>query len=117
MGQGGAVILERETGKPMKTHIVLTKMTRLPGRPDGDLHTLTENLLITEGYTIKGFYSDPPTIGKRFCVDRYERNGEKIEGAFSTSPVQSIERGKVTLITTENSVYRMEELPEEIPTS
>lgn len=97
----------------MSTHIRLTKITRLPDRPDGDIHTLTENLPITEGYTIKGFAPDRPIIGKRFYVDRYERNGTSIEGAFSTSPVQGFDkRDGYTLITTENSVYRMEELEE-----
>jgi len=98
----------------MKTHIRLTKITRLPDRPNGDLmpaDSHTERGAIVEGYTIRGFYTEPPTIGKRFCVDRYERNGVKIEGEFSTSPVDGFDRKEgYILITTENSVYRMEEL-------
>jgi len=98
----------------MKTHIRLTKVTRLPDRPDGDLmpsDLSIERGAIIEGYTIMGFYTEPPTIGKRFCVDRYERNGVKIEGEFSTSPVWDVEvKGDKTAITTQNSIYLMEEL-------
>lgn len=93
----------------MKTHIRLTKVTRLPDRPDGDLYTLDNWQSITEGYSIKGHYSVAPKVGERFHVERYERNGVKMLGDFSTSPVVSIEYGKTTLITTQNSVYLMEE--------
>lgn len=98
----------------MKTHIRLTKVTRLPDRPNGDLlpaDSHTERGAIVEGYAIKGFYSEPPTIGKHFHVDRYERNGVQIQGMFSTSLVYGLhKKDGYTLITTENSVYRMEEL-------
>lgn len=100
----------------MKTHIRLTKVTRLPDRPDGDLlpaDSHTERGAIVEGYTIKGFYSEPPAIGKRFYVDRYERNGIKVEGEFSTSPVWDVEvKGDKTAITTQNSIYLMETIEE-----
>lgn len=95
----------------MSTHIRLTKITRLPDRPDGDLYTLDNWQPIQIDYTIKGHHSVAPKIGERFHVERYERNGVKILGDFSTSPVQSIEYGEKTmLITTQNSVYKMEEL-------
>jgi hypothetical protein len=97
----------------MSTHIRLTKITKLPDRPDGDLYTLDNWQPIQVDYTIKGHYFVAPKVGERFNVVRYERNGASVLGDFSTSPVQSIEYGeRVVLITTQNSVYRMEELEE-----
>lgn len=92
--------------------IQLTKITRLPDRPDGDLYTLDNWQPITEGYEIKGTYLVAPKVGERFNVERYERNGVKMLGDFSTSPVQLVEQQdeKTWLVTTENSVYRMEHL-------
>jgi hypothetical protein len=49
--------------------------------------------------------------GKCFMIDRYCRNGVKIKGAMYTSPVESIEhQDSVTYFTTQNSVYKMEEV-------
>ncbi len=95
------------------THIQLTKLTRLPDRPDGQLMAWDRFGSIEVGYVIKGHYDSPPKIGEAFIVNRYERNGVKIDGEFSTSPVQLISRtddGK-TQIQTVNSIYVMENLP------
>jgi hypothetical protein len=92
-------------------HIQLTKVTRLPDRPDGDLYTLDNWQPITEGYTLKGTYLVAPKVGERFNVERHERNGVVALGDFSTSPVQSIvAEGSVTVLTTLNSVYHMRTL-------
>ena len=94
-------------------HISLTKVARLPDRPEGSLMTETETLAISTGYTIKGFAPEPPEVGKRFYVDRYERNGDRIQGAFSTSLVARIyadAEGRLTF-DTQNSTYRLTQLP------
>lgn len=96
----------------MKTHVKVTKLERLPDRPDGDLIGIDERGKITEGYWIKGHCSKLPTRGERFHVDRYERNGIKIIGDFTTSPVvltSHTDDGK-TQFKTENSIYEVEVL-------
>ncbi len=96
----------------MSTKISLTKVARLPDRPDGDLYTLDNWQPISVDYHIKGTYVVAPRIGHPFHVERHERNGVVMLGDFTTSPVQSIvAEGSVTVLTTENSIYHMRMLP------
>lgn len=96
----------------MSLHVQVTKLTRLPNRPNGDLLAIDHIGSIEEGYTLRG-YMTPPKLGEPFRVDRYERNGVKAIGQFTTSPVQKI--GDIYddgtfCIETENSVYQLEDL-------
>lgn len=59
-----------------------------------------------EGYSIKGHYNTPPTIGERFVVDRYWRNGVTVLGRCRTSPVRVVEATRDGFaFTTDNSAY------------
>ncbi len=91
-------------------HVKVTKIERLPDRPDGDFIGLNEGGPICEGYWIKGHCFELPTRGQPFHVDRYERNGTKIIGDFTTSPVQltsHTDNGDIQF-KTENSVYNVQ---------
>lgn len=59
------------------------------------------------GYTIRGEPLGAPEIGRRFFVQRKERNGEEVEGYFRTSPVTDVEdvSDNEKVLTTRNSVY------------
>lgn len=97
----------------MSNHVQITKLTRLPDRPNGDLLAIDYTGSIEEGYSIRGYLTAPIECGKRVFVDRYERNGIKIEGEFVSSPVAEYgdlyDDGRFC-IRTENSVYLMEQL-------
>ncbi len=100
----------------MKTHVKITKLTQLPERPNGDLIAWDQfggNGSIVEGYWVKGHAVLPPKVGERLTVDRYERNGTKMIGEFSTSPVESVQPNddRTLVVRTENSVYLVETLP------
>lgn len=89
-------------------HVQLTKIASLPDRPDGTGAAGS----ITAGYVIKGYYLSL-AIGEPLTVIRYERNGEKVGGIFTTSPVK-VFYGDPEGITvkTENSEYRLDFLPQ-----
>lgn len=94
----------------MNRAIRLTKLTRLPDRPNGDLYSVDGHSSITEGYTILGTIDRMPKVGERFLVARTERNGIQMLGDFSTSPVVAIELEDdlVVVFKTQNSIYRMD---------
>lgn len=79
-------------------------MVQDPAAPDGK-HP------IYEGYTIKGICTRLPEIKVPFIVIRHERNGIKVPGVFTTSPVVATAhfaaRG-VVRFSTANSEYRVE---------
>lgn len=64
-------------------------------------------------YTLTGYLRNDVEVGERLVVARDTRNGVKMQGIFSTSPVQDIELfpGGM-LFHTENSVYRLEWIDE-----
>lgn len=82
------------------THCQLTKIANLSnpaweGEPG-----------LFEGYTLKGHYATPPTVGERFVVERYWRNGIEVNGRCRTSPVRIVEpTPNGFAFTTDNSAY------------
>lgn len=97
----------------MTTHVKVTKLTRLPDRPDGVVISWEQSdLAITEGYWVRGWANDAPKVGTRFVVDRYERSGVQMRGEFVTTAVEEVTEieGGWT-IRTANSIYRVERLP------
>jgi hypothetical protein len=62
-------------------------------------------------YYVEGIPFDMPQINKSFLMYRENRNGIKVPGVFTSSPVSAISTkdGKY-IFTTNNSVYLMEEL-------
>lgn len=96
----------------MSTPVKVTKLSRLPNRPEGDLLAIDHSAKITEGYWLKGVCTQMPQIGEVFYVERHEQNGVKISGDFNTSPVRSIQPNDdgTLVVGTENSVYLVETL-------
>lgn len=88
-------------------HARLTKLSTLPGAEIDPLGA-RENGPIQDGYFVKGYYFDAPTIGQLFRMMRYESNGEKAFGIFMTSSVETAfqERGIITF-KTRNSTYQI----------
>jgi hypothetical protein len=96
----------------MSIHIKLTKLARLPDRPNGD-SPIGE---MTEGYTVWGHCIDMPKCGEVFNMTRYKRNDVLAYGLFNTSVIQEVHYGlnKPTLLVTENSVYELEVINVEV---
>lgn len=88
--------------------VKVTKLEALPGRPNG----LGVGEEITSGYFIIGDEEYPPKVGNSYIVERYERNGVVVYGEFWTSEVKKVDNvdEKTTIITTRNSIYKIETL-------
>lgn len=85
-------------------HAKLTKV----GTVDEPLH---QHNIIIAGYEVKGFYEDEPTIDDCFRLFRYEKNGEKVFGFFTSSPVKKIDKTENGYkFETFNSIYELEHL-------
>lgn len=69
-----------------------------------------ENAYIHDGYWVRGFLTKPVQVGHPILLWRIERNGEKVSGVFTTSPVQMISSvtPPVWVIETENSTFTVE---------
>ncbi len=81
------------------THAHLTKLSSKANCPAA----------LSDGYQVKGHYERMPTVGERFVIIRYERNGVEISGILTTSPVVKVTaRG----FETQNSRYRLKILPD-----
>jgi hypothetical protein len=66
-------------------------------------------------YTIKAVIHDydPIEVGGFIRADRYERNGESVEGIFNSSRITKVENENGNLkVTTGNSVYLIEKINE-----
>ena len=88
-------------------HARLTKLSTLPGATINSLGA-RGNGPIEEGYEIKGYYFDVPTIGQPFRMMRYESNGTKAFGIFTTSPVDAFETIDDSIVfRTANSTYQI----------
>lgn len=95
--------------------LVHAQLTKLSTLPDADIHPAGARGLgpITDGYTVLGHYANPPKLGEHFVLNRYESNGVKVPGVYSTSPVMLISRedhGSIGFKTM-NSIYRLTPLP------
>lgn len=101
-----------EGGKLIPIPVRVTKLSRLPNRPEGTLEAIEGVSAISEGYTLSGTCDRMPQVGRPFHVERHERNGVKIYGLFNTSVVQSIQPNDdgTLVIRTENSTYLVETL-------
>jgi hypothetical protein len=91
----------------MTTKMVrVTKVEALPDRPNG----IGSGGPIVEGYYVIGEEEYPPKVGLSYCLERHERNGVKQYGQFWTSEVKKLDivNEDTTLITTCNSVYKIE---------
>ncbi len=90
----------------------------------GDKGTV-ENHKIYEGYTVLGYTTTLPAVGKRFTVLRYNRNGVETPGIMETSEVISLGafhadvdlaagviKSQSLVFETENSTYGIDFLPE-----
>lgn len=58
-------------------------------------------------YNLRGFLASVPLIGKTLNVDRYERNGTKVSGLFTSSTILNIIDDRIY---TRNSVYLIKSL-------
>lgn len=69
-----------------------------------------QNHELHNGYWVQGFLIGEIEVGKQILLDRRIRNGIEVLGRFNTSPVKTIDKNieNVLVITTENSVYRVE---------
>lgn len=92
-------------------HIQVRKMfpTKDPLFPSGEPITYNygvENpdVSVPSGYTVKGYLQSDVEVGNPVCIDRYERNGEKIAGVMITSIVKKILANRFY---TDNSVYEV----------
>jgi len=93
-------------------HAKLVKLSTLPGA-DIDPFGARGNGPIEDGYTTLGHYGQPPKLGDRFVLYRYESNGVAADGVYTTSPVMLISRedsGNIGFKTM-NSTYRLILLP------
>jgi hypothetical protein len=88
--------------------VKVTKVETLPGGVIGQ----SPSGYITDGYYVIGDEVNKPTLGNHYVVFRSERNDVKIDGVFSTSPVKNINilDNSATVITTQNSIYLIENL-------
>jgi hypothetical protein len=84
----------------------VTKIEALPYRPIG----IGSGGYIVEGYVVIGKEVCPPKVGLPYYLERYERNGFKQYGQFRSSEVKKLDiiNEDTTLITTLNSVYKIE---------
>lgn len=90
-----------------KTSMINARLTKLSTRPEGTVDPEgSPTGPIGDGYTVLGAYDKPPTVGQPFAMWRYERNGVKVFGQFTTSPVTKVYDGGFE---TENSVYKLEQ--------
>ena len=98
------------------SYVRLTKLAAAPGGLPPETmdervcggHT-TPGKSIPIGYTVEGYASDPIEPGSCVCMYRRKRNGVVVDGLFQTSCVKHLtDEGFVT----ENSVYRVDELPD-----
>ncbi len=69
---------------------------------------------IGPSYTVKGSLIADVEVGARLKVFRTERNGVKVDGLFTSSPVEliTVVEGKGYYVHTENSTWRVELLGE-----
>ena len=103
------------------------KITKIAHRPDAkvpaikwkDLQPGTEHsdhLSLPTDYTVEGWVDEPPKVGQSLVMERHVRNGVRVLGYFTTSPVMEIGKGRLDGFDdefyTENSVYRIEPAPE-----
>ena len=96
----------------------ITKIGEAPSAEalSGDWSTYTQGgvnsgVSLPIDYTIKGELAYPIEEGLAICAARFERNGEKISGVFTTTPVVSMEyRNGVIMVKTANSVYLIESI-------
>ena len=88
--------------------VKVTKVEALPGRPNG-MGPVSE---VTDGYYVIGDEEDPPKVGCSYVIERFERNGVRQYGIFHTSEVKKLDvvDERTTLITTRNSIYKIETL-------
>ena len=94
------------------THVQITKFAVNPdGAKAGDMASWKagtdnnpENESLPVEYTIKGFLLDDIRVGESVTASRYERNGIKVAGLFTSSPVMEIGDG---MFKTRNSLYRI----------
>lgn len=70
---------------------------------------------VGNGYWVKGYLLEDIRAGNSIVLARDERNGVRIDGIFSTSPVVVFEDGAGTAIAyTENSIYSVEALEDSV---
>ena len=90
----------------MYKKVKVTKVESLPERPYGD----GSGGPIREGYWVTGDEEYPPKVGLSYEIERYNRNGVVQYGRFWTSEVKKLDvlDERTTLITTRNSIYKIE---------
>lgn len=91
-----------------KFHGILTKLSTLPNA-QLDPNGAATGGIINDGYIVKGYYNEPPTLDKAFSIFRYERNGIKADGIMTTSAVRRISCFNNQIeFHTDNSIYKLE---------
>lgn len=65
---------------------------------------INDNISIPVEYTMKGVLMIDVVVGQPIVMERHERNGVKVYGVLTTSPVTKIEDD---LVYTDNSVYKV----------
>lgn len=103
-------------------HVKLSKLNALDDAnvvtPDWDQYELGENnpgYSVPTGYFVKGYLARALLPGRPLLVERYERNGERVQGYMETSTVQTVEllsENKI-IFATDNSRYCLTFLDEE----
>ena len=73
-----------------------------PGRDNGDVSLPID-------YTAEGYLAEDIKIGQCIVLNRTKRNGVTMPGILTTSPLQGLEGNRAE---TKNSVYTIEELPQ-----
>lgn len=76
---------------------------------------VNDELGLPQEYSIEGAVTALPVVGKRFEVFRSKRMGVQALGLFITSVVKRVEDSEDhMLVHTENSVYKVERIYEEL---
>ena len=70
--------------------------------------TLRSTAALPEAYTLDGILLSDLAVGRAIKVWREIRNGIKIPGLFTSSPIKRIEGDKIL---TNNSIWKIEEKP------
>lgn len=85
--------------------------------PAENVETYRKSLLIGKelsppiDYYVEGHLIHSLNVGDCLLIDRINRNGIDVKGYMRTSPITHIEYAyKETFITTENSIYKLEEI-------
>jgi hypothetical protein len=78
-----------------------------PGTEDYTAGKYNGDVSLPIDYTVKGRLASDIEVGKSIMLERYERNGVKVLGWFSSSTVTKIEGNNVY---TKNSVYSVKEI-------